>query len=153
MTDKRVKFFVPGKPRPAGSKRALHHKTTDKIIVMDSSGKSGRVWRKAVAATARVAFAGPPLNVPLRLHLIFVLSRPKSHYGTGRNRARLKDSAPRLPGVQPDATKLLRAVEDAMTGIVYEDDALIVYQIIEKCYAGDRHNLCDMGVQVTVEEF
>ncbi len=150
---KRIKFFVPGKPRPAGSKRAIHHRVTGKIIVLDMSGKPGKAWRKAVAVAAKAAMCGPPLDVPLRLHLIFVFSRPKSHYGTGRNRANLKASAPRLPGVQPDATKLLRSVEDAMTGIVYEDDALIVYQLVEKCYAGDRHNLCDVGVQVTVEEF
>jgi Holliday junction resolvase RusA-like endonuclease len=40
-----------------------------------------------------------------------------------------------LPVVMPDATKLLRGLEDALTGVVWHDDAQIVSQHVEKRYA------------------
>ena len=51
------------------------------------------------------------------------------------------------PITKPDATKMLRAVEDAMTGIAWLDDAQIVRQVVTKRYAE-----CDQkpGANVTV---
>jgi Holliday junction resolvase RusA-like endonuclease len=57
--------------------------------------------------------------------------RPKSHIGVRE----LRLSAPAWPAVRPDCTKLLRALEDACTAIVWRDDSQIVEQIMTKCYA------------------
>lgn len=46
-----------------------------------------------------------------------------------------RPSAPHYPAVKPDATKLVRAVEDALTGICWRDDAQIVNQDVRKRYA------------------
>jgi Holliday junction resolvase RusA-like endonuclease len=70
----------------------------------------------------------------LSLDLRFYMRRPQSHFGTGRNAGRLKDTAPRFHTTRPDSTKLTRAVEDALTGVVWRDDAQVSTQVIAKLY-------------------
>jgi len=80
--------------------------------------------------------------------MVFVLNRPKAHYGTGKNARMLKPSAPTEPTVKPDLIKMARAVEDAMSGIVYKDDSQVCkYRNLEKRYALDGEV---EGVYVTV---
>jgi Holliday junction resolvase RusA-like endonuclease len=74
---------------------------------------------------------------------VFVLARPRSHYGTGRNADRLRATAPAWPCSRPDATKLLRAVEDALTGVVWRDDGQVVVQTARKVYGWpERAEVC-----------
>ncbi len=94
-------------------------------------------WKRSCAVYARQAYQGAPLTGPLKIQCEFHLMRPKFHYGTGRNAAMLKDSAPDFPTARPDATKLFRSTEDALTGILWVDDAQIVLQVVSKRY-GDQ---------------
>ena len=55
--------------------------------------------------------------------------RPKSHYGTGKNSAKLKLSAPMYHIIKPDHDNLVKFYSDAMTGIVYHDDKQVVGNI------------------------
>ena len=73
-----------------------------------------------------------PRSEPIRLYIVFRLRRPKAHYTT---RGAVKSSAPAHPTVKPDLTKLLRAVEDALTGVVWRDDSQIIHQAVTKEYA------------------
>jgi Holliday junction resolvase RusA-like endonuclease len=138
-----IRFFVPGKPQPAGSKKGFAIKRggqyTGRVAVVDDNDKS-RDWKAQVAWTARQA-RGTPMEGPIELTLQFFMQRPKGHYNA---KGLLKPSAPRYPTTKPDATKLLRAVEDAMTGIVWRDDAQIVIQHVSKKYAEP------IGVQIDV---
>jgi Holliday junction resolvase RusA-like endonuclease len=129
-----VSFTVYGVAAPAGSKKAFAHKHTGRIVVTDDSKRS-RPWKTDIAKTAAVAMAGRPLlEGALELHILIYMPRPKGHYGTGRNAATLRASAPLWPSVKPDVTKLLRALEDACTGVVWRDDAQIVVQHATKAY-------------------
>lgn len=129
-----VSFTVLGIPQPAGSKKAFRHRATGRIVVTDDA-KGSRPWKNTVAAEAAIAMQGRELlEGPLALALTFVVPRPKGHLGTGRNTGRLRSSAPYHPAVKPDITKLVRAVEDACTGIVWRDDAQIVRQQAVKTY-------------------
>lgn len=148
----RLDFTVYGKPEPAGSKRAFALRKggvpTGKVAVTDDNPKS-RGWKAEVADVAAATMAGSATPLVLDacgLALTFYMARPKGHYGTGRNADRLKDSAPAYPVVKPDATKLVRGVEDAMSGIVWRDDAQVVEQFVSKQYADD----CLPGVRVIV---
>lgn len=143
----RIEFFVPGIPRPAGSKNAFLHSKTQKIIVTDSSGKKGKAWRDKVSLYAQEAYKGTPLSGPIRLVVVFRLPRPKVHYGTGRNANVLKRSSPVYPKTRPDTTKLLRAVEDSLTHIIWSDDSQVVQQEASKTYAMNGR----VGANVTVE--
>lgn len=126
-------LFVPGKPAPGGSKTAFPHAQTGRMIVMDAC-KRNKGWRRLIQIEARKAFKGDPRTEPIYVSVYFTMSRPKGHFGTGRNSDTIKDTAPEGHTVKPDATKLWRAAEDALTGIVWKDDAQIVSQTVRKQY-------------------
>lgn len=147
-----VRFSVAGTPVPQGSKvarvvgkcikvggqyavlgaRAVMTEISDMKTKTRPSGALTR-WREAIALVAARAHQGEPFEGPVELWCEFVLPRPKSHWTKS---GRLTKSAPRYPG-KPDLSKLVRAVEDALTGIVYRDDAQVVsYGDTSKRYAG-----------------
>jgi len=76
----------------------------------------------------------PMFTGPVRLSAIFHMPRPKGHYRTGKHASQLRPSAPEHPATKPDLLKLTRAIEDAMTGIVWRDDAQVVVEKLEKRY-------------------
>jgi Holliday junction resolvase RusA-like endonuclease len=59
---------------------------------------------------------------PFALLLEARFLRPKSHYGTGRNSAILKPSAPKYHIAKPDGDNLLKFYLDAGQGILWMDD-------------------------------
>lgn len=72
---------------------------------------------------------------PVWMSLEFVMTRPGDHFGTGRNAGKVKPSAPKWPTAKNgDRTNLLKAVEDALTGIVWDDDSQVVSGPIDKMY-------------------
>lgn len=125
---------IGGKPATAGSKRAFHSKKTGKTWVTDDCTR-GKEWRATVrAACVEQRVATELYQGPLLLFTRFYLARPKSHYRTGKFASFLKDSAPVFPAGKPDTTKLLRAIEDALTGVLWKDDSQVVFQITSKSY-------------------
>lgn len=128
-----ITFFVPGIPKPGGSKRFVGLNAGGRAILVDAC-KKNKDWRAVVAWYARKAHAGPPLSGPLAVSVTFVMPRPKSHFCTGRNAGALKPNATSLCVTRPDATKLWRAAEDALTGILWMDDAQICDQRVTKMY-------------------
>ncbi len=129
-----VRFFVPGKPVPGGSKRAFKHPHTGQIILTDMGGKPLVEWRQQVVVSCREVFKEPALMGPLYLTVVFTMPRPKGHYGSGRNEGKLKLNAPHYHVVAPDRTKLLRALEDALTHILWKDDSQVVDGPTSKIY-------------------
>ena len=126
-------FTVPGVAQPGGSKTVGTSKQ-GKPFVRDSN-RSVYAWRERVAKYAAEAMNGRELETgPLRLLVTFTIVRPKGHYGTGSNAGTVRPGAPAYPTTRPDTTKLLRAVEDALRGIVYRDDAQVVEQEAYKIY-------------------
>lgn len=109
--------FVAGKPAPQGSKKALHHKQSGKIVTMESS-KAVKPWRESIRhallddqGLPRATFTGAVL-----IELRFVMPRPASTP---------KRSTP--PAVKrPDIDKLARAVLDAVSSAgVWHDDSQV----------------------------
>lgn len=136
-----VSITVYGDAAPQGSKR---HVGNGRMI---ESSKKVAPWRQDVKFAA-LAAAGElpgwaPLDGPLAVSMTFTFPRRKGHFGTGRNAARLKPSAPLRPDRYPDLSKLARSTEDALTGVVWADDARVVeYRRLAKHYA------CDGSVDV-----
>lgn len=133
MTEAAVGFLVLGRAQPAGSKRAFPYRKGDKlgVRVSDANPKSLE-WKRYVAACARDAMRGrAPLCGPLEFGVSITFVRPKGHFTKNGD---VRQGAPDWPTVRPDATKLLRAIEDALTGIVWVDDAQIVKQSVQKLY-------------------
>ena len=144
-----IKFFVPGKPATAGSKRGFVNKKTGKILMVDDC-KRNPDWKNTCRAFAYQAYQRAPTRAAVTLSVDFWLPRPKSHYGTGKNATQLKSTAPRYHTTIPDATKLLRCLEDALTGILWRDDAQIVSQTVTKRYADDGERI---GAQIMCRTF
>ena len=146
-----ITFFVHGLARPGGSKRGFIIRAKgrpDRVAMADASGASGKTWRQDVKHAAFCAMAGrEPLAGPLFLSVRFVMPRPAGHYGSGRNAGVLKDGAPLWPITRPDATKLIRSLEDACTGILWLDDSQVVMQAVGKEYGHAK----DMGAHVSVQ--
>lgn len=132
-----MRFTVLGEPQPAGSKKAFVVPAKGggrgRAVVTDAN-KKAKPWQREVKQAASEAFSGELLRGPVALRLSFFRPRPKGHYGTGRNAAKVKDSAPGFPTTRPDALKLARAVEDALTGVIWADDAQIVDETLLKRY-------------------
>jgi len=129
-----IKFFVPGRAASAGSKSAF--KTKAGKVVVTAASKFTKSWMDSVKWFAMNKVGRMCLlEGPLILTITFLLGRPKNHYGTGKNAGKLKSSAPPYPMVTPDLTKMVRAVEDALTGIIWRDDKQVAEQHTRKRYA------------------
>lgn len=140
-----LSFTVYGRPQPAGSKRAYVRGA--RAVVVDAN-PNATPWKQEVARTARAAAQGAVFakGTPVLLEVTFVLTRPKAHFGTGRNTDTLKASAPARPVSMPDTTKLLRGLEDALTAAgVWHDDAQVVTQTAYKVYG--RPERCEVTVR------
>lgn len=146
-----ITIFVPGVPAPGGSKTAsvirrkggaivTRANGSPMVIVRDAGGKKNASWKEACKVFGCQAYKGPPLDGPLQATVVFAMPRPKHHFRTGKRAGELLDTAPRWHTAKPDATKLWRSTEDALTGIFWTDDAQIVKQEISKRYmsAGER---------------
>jgi Holliday junction resolvase RusA-like endonuclease len=124
-----LELVVYGEPQPAGSKR---HIGGGRVVDANPAAKE---WKRVVAQAAGQAFDGRQLwRGPLEMTVRFYVQRPAGHFGTGRNAGTLRPSAPPYPTTRPDTTKLIRGVEDALTGIVWADDAQIIRQGAIKLY-------------------
>lgn len=119
-----AEFTAIGQPRPQGSKRAF---VVNGRAVMTESNKAGhKDWRATVSQAALDAMAGrPPVDGPLAVTVTFALPRPKSHPKGRRT----------WPVTRPDVDKLVRAVNDSCTHIVWKDDSQIVSMHVAKVWA------------------
>lgn len=128
-----LRFTVLGRALPAGSKRGFAVRKGGKLtgrVAMRADNVEQYAWQDSVRSAAARAWrdngGGPLLDGPLRVTIAFYVRRPAGHHGTGRNAGTIKPSAPPYPTVKPDLSKLVRALEDGLTGVVIADDARVV---------------------------
>jgi crossover junction endodeoxyribonuclease RusA len=130
-----MNFFVPGVPKPQGSKRAFVVK--GRPVLVESAGVPLKDWRSMVAHVAAGEMGERlPLEGPLLVTLNFYLPRPKSHPKTKVT----------YPSTRPDLDKLARACLDALTHICFYDDGQVISLYLNKHW-GDK-----VGVHVEVEQ-
>ena len=138
-------FRVLGTPVPQGSVKAFGSR-----VVANNEHALGS-WRSDVASAAqRAKPADWDINAAVSLRCEFVFPRPQSHYGTGKNIAKLKPSAPRYHVKTPDVDKLVRGVADsigdAVARVLLNNDSQIV-----TLYAAKRYSTDDfLGAIITV---
>lgn len=144
-----ITFTVFGEPVGAGSKNSFvpidrrtgqPFRKNGRIIVntVDTADERGKPWSEAVKSAARAAMGDRPILVrePCALVVMFFMPRPKSHFGSGANAGKIRLRAMNEEHIKaPDATKLVRRLEDALTGIVWHDDSAVVHQRVGKFYA------------------
>ena len=123
-----VCFQVPGKPvgkgRPRAAKRGKH--------ITLYTPEATATYESTVALAASQAMAGQPLidgpvEVVMRIVLPIPVSWPK------RNQAGALEGKV-LPVVKPDSDNVVKAVFDAINGVVWHDDTQVVDMHVRKRY-------------------
>ena len=109
-----------------------------KARITSTQGMKLQDWRQAIAQEARSATESV-LSGPVAVNLTFALPRPVSR--------RKRDL---WPDRKPDLDKLVRSALDAMSGVVFGDDAQVVELTARKEYAAPDEQT---GVRVKVEEW
>jgi crossover junction endodeoxyribonuclease RusA len=110
-----IRFIVYGTPVPQGSMRAFLPKGHQRPIIT-ADNPNTKPWRQEIANVALLCARHRPIKEgPIWLNVDFFFEKPKS----------LKKTVTRKI-TKPDLSKLVRALEDALTGIIYKDDAQIV---------------------------
>ena len=122
MPEPAFRCFVRGIPAPQGSKRGFV--VNGRVNIVDANSKALKDWRSAINGVLQHEWKGPPLEGAVAVELYFKVPRPKS---VPKKRI--------CPTVQPDLDKLIRAAFDAMTGIVFLDDRLVVSVNSTKAYS------------------
>lgn len=146
-----INLFVPGTPVQQGSMKAFAFRRQNGrlgVSMVHNKGDALSAWREAIRVALIDAY--PELvqaeadggyykqYVPVCLELTFYLQRPKSN----------KLSEP--SNKKADLDKLVRAVGDALSGIVYYDDSQTVSIKACKKWGDEEH---PEGVLLKVKEF
>lgn len=113
-----VRFWLTGNPKPKGSL------TPTKWGKLRNASKYTDRWCKDIRLQLEAIFSDRTelFTCPVECTYTFYIERPKTvkRY---------------FPSIAPDLDKLVRAINDAMTGIIYVDDGLICAQREVKMYA------------------
>lgn len=125
-----VRFEVIGAAIPQGSMRAFSTKTGRTVVVTDNPNL--HQWRDSISWAAREELSSVGIREPwvgaVSVAATFWLPRPTSVSIKRRPE----------PVVKPDLDKLIRAVLDALSGLVYRDDAQVCHITVDKRYADGR---------------
>lgn len=105
----------------AGGRMFAHNYTPTKHPV--------NAFKAAVRLALRQAHRGAPLDGALGMFAMFLMPRPKRMMWKNK-------PMPRCPHTtKPDGENLLKALQDAMTGLAYRDDAQLCQVKLEKWIA------------------
>ena len=135
-----VTFKVDG--NPVGKQRARYVKRGN--FVQAYTPEKTRTYESLIKEKAIEAMgSSEPLETPVTLYLYIRVPMPKS-YSKKRIEACLNGSE--QPIKKPDASNILKSVEDGMNGVVYKDDSQIVNIHVTKVYSSEA------GVDICVKE-
>ena len=95
--------------------------------------KSTRDFKRIVTKLASDEMAGhEPITGPIKVSFTFYRPVQQSLSKSAFDRRAVGDE---LPVVKPDLSNYLKAVEDALNGVVWEDDRTITTEVIKKRYS------------------
>jgi Holliday junction resolvase RusA-like endonuclease len=102
--------------------------------------KESRAWKQEIQRQIKEQWSGGLLSGPLSLYVNFYLPRPKSN-----------KSAEHL--TRPDISNMLKGFEDAIQGLIIENDSHIVFIAATKHYCNEKHpKPCIVGTIMEANE-
>ena len=127
---------------PVGKQRARYARRGN--FVQTYTPDKTRNYETLIKAAAIEAMgASEPLETPINLYLYIRAPIPKS---LSKKRLEACLNGLEKPIKKPDASNVLKSVEDAMNGVVYKDDSQIINIHVTKVY-------CSVsGIDVCVKE-
>lgn len=127
-----IEFVVIGEPSPEGSTKAFYIEKLKRTVVTHQNQKGLDAWRLRVATEAQRMIEDRPwvadCDSAYTVDVEFVLSRPAS----------IPEHRRLHPIVKPDIDKLVRAINDALTKILFFDDSQVVSMSVFKDYNDGR---------------
>lgn len=150
MVGTSLEFFVSGEPIPQGSSKGFPVKRANGAmgVAITHANPKTMDWRRRIADEAQrrndEVFEGDRFYRPknngvndgVRVIATFYLTKPKS----------CKKNA--VPSKKPDVDKLIRNLNDALTGILFDDDSQVIVLMVRKQYQKEGEG---PGVNVLVE--
>ena len=135
-----VTFKVDGVPVPKGRARYVRRGNHISTYTPEKT----RTYETLIKDAARQAMgASEPLETPVSLYLYIRVPIPAS--ATKKRLQAIADGSEK-PTKKPDASNVLKSVEDGMNGVVYKDDSQIVNIHVTKVYSSEP------GVDICVKE-
>lgn len=129
-----VIITIPGKPRAwaRAGVRVVTPKKGKPFAHLYTDSQT-RAFEETVAAAGRQAMGDrAPFDFPVVVGMLFRREPPKS-ITKARRAAMLAGLVP--PATKPDCSNYAKGVEDALNGIAFIDDALIINLHVSKAYA------------------
>jgi Holliday junction resolvase RusA-like endonuclease len=124
-----IRLVIPGEPKAQKRHRSTAINGYIRNYDPSQSNKKDFLWTVMNNAPAK------PIDFPIRMELFFFFSRPKNHYGTGKNASILKSSAPRYHTSKPDIDNCVKFCTDSLNKVYYRDDSLISEVYTVKIYS------------------
>lgn len=118
-----IRFHVIGEPKPKGSARAF---VRGGRAIVTNDCATAKPWAQAVHWTARECYTDAPLSGPVAVMLAFVVKRPLR---LGKRKENVPSSTP------VDVDKLARNCLDALSGVLFVDDAQVSLLVASKRHA------------------
>jgi Holliday junction resolvase RusA-like endonuclease len=126
-----VSFKVDG--NPVGKQRARYAKRGN--FVQTYTPEKTRTYETLIKESAKQAMgSSEPLETPVTLYLYIRVCVPKS---CTKKRLEAIQNGSEKPIKKPDASNILKSVEDGMNGVVYKDDSQIVNIHVAKVYSSE----------------
>lgn len=119
-----ITFRVYGIPQTKGSTKAFMRPGMKHPVITNDNTKN-KAWAAIVSGEAQRHRPPTLWDGPLRLDMCFNMKKPKS----------LPKRRLSWPIKKPDLSKLTRSAEDALTGIIWRDDAQVVSSMQSKRYS------------------
>ena len=124
-----VTFKVDGTPVPKGRARYARRGN----FISTYTPEKTRTYETLIRDSAIEAMgASEPLETPVSLYLYIRVPIPKS---CTKKRLEAIDNGSEKPTKKPDASNILKSVEDGMNGVVYHDDSQIINIHVTKVYS------------------
>lgn len=135
-----VTFKVDGVPVPKGRARYVRRGNHISTYTPEKT----RTYETLIKDAARQAMGvSEPLETPVSLYLYIRVPVPAS--ATKKRLQAIADGSEK-PTKKPDASNVLKSVEDGMNGVVYKDDSQIVNIHVTKVFSSEP------GVDICVKE-
>lgn len=116
---------------PVGKQRARYVKRGN--FVSTYTPEKTRTYEALIKEASREAMGSTePLETPVSLYLYIRVPIPKSH---SKKKVEACLNGLDQPIKKPDASNILKSVEDGMNGIVYKDDSQIINLHVTKVYS------------------
>ena len=126
-----VYFVVTGKPVGKGRPRAS---TRGGFVRMYTDAKT-LGYEAAIADEAKLAMGQlEPFDTPVQMQVSCYNQIPKSWPKKMKQEA---NDDERFPNVKPDLDNVVKAILDALNGVVYRDDAQVINLVATKRYSTD----------------